>query len=172
MQGSAATQVWQPLWTKGDQIGMPGFYESWYFNETGRWYQVDHNFKAQAVEKMEITGDWQPANSGLKVKRQGSELTIPFYGHQVALKGSSDSNSGYAKITLQDSSGAAIYSSVADFYSKATETSFKFVSPSLAIGNYRLIIEPLGKHPAWSDKKKSVYGSKDDYVRVGSVFIR
>ena len=66
--------------------------------------------------------------------------------------------------------GKEIYTSLVDFYSKHPEKAIRFITPEFEKGNYELRVEVTGIMPTWTDKTKTIYGSKDTYVSITGIY--
>lgn len=170
-QGSAATQVWQPITVNVDEISIPVFYESWYFNKHNQWFPVKLDLKSirNTIKKQ---GSWSISENLLKSNEKGASITFAFKGKQVEVRGLSNNTSGYAKVILRNSKNEEIINTIIDFYSKNEISSQKFLSPALEPGNYTLAIEVMGEHGVWSKKDGTIFGSTDDYVIIEDVLFR
>ncbi|WP_166670710.1 hypothetical protein [Olivibacter sp. XZL3] len=155
-QASAATQVWLPLQTRGKKLSIPEYWPSWDF------------LKAQPP----VTKDSVLNLSGtlpFHSNRKGDFISIPYDGNRIALVGESSSHGGYAHISVSESSGRVIYSSLVDFYSKVADTGIRFISPQLPVGDYVLQVEVSGEQPVWFSKKGDRFGSDDYWVKINGV---
>ncbi|MDR2919747.1 MAG: family 43 glycosylhydrolase [Tannerella sp.] len=170
-QGSAATQVWQPITVRGDEMSIPEFYDNWSFDENGIWSAASLNLKSIKKETHK-QGNWDTANDQFKSNDKGALITIPFTGEQVAIRGVTNNTSGYARVVLKNSRKEEVVNTIVDFYTKNEGITQNFVSPILELDKYILSIEVMGEHPAWSDKRKSDYGSTDNYIVIQDVLIR
>lgn len=170
-QGSAATQVWQPITVRGDEMSIPVFYDSWYFDKNSHWYSVNQNFRSvkTGIKKQ---GNWDISGNMFRSKEKGVSIVFPFTGRQVAVRGVSNDTSGYAKVIIRNDRNEEVINTIVDFYSKVETSSQKFISPLLEQGNYTIRIEVLGEHPFWSDKRVSRYGSTDNYVTIEDVLFK
>ena len=169
-QGSSATYVWQPVTVENGEMSIPRLQENW---------QIDFkNMKVQAVRNKSVnltavnkSGDWKTDNGIFSSNQKGAVVSYSFNGKRVGINAISNNTSGYGKITITSRKGKVVLNSIVDFYSLNEYSSQKFISPLLSKGNYTLTLEVLGEHPAWSDKRKSNYGSTDNFVVIEEVYI-
>jgi hypothetical protein len=103
---------------------------------------------------------------------KGAAFTTTFNGTQITLYGLSKSDGGYAKITIKNSKQQVVVSSIIEMYSKVDDLSPKFVSPILEKGSYSVELEVLGTHGNWSNKKKDIFGSTDNYIRLQKIVVK
>ncbi|MCC8087829.1 MAG: family 43 glycosylhydrolase [Rikenellaceae bacterium] len=172
IQKSSATYVWQPLIVKDGEISIPEFHQLWTIDfENAAWRDVENDMVKIDNSEISISGDWNADNVRLRSNEKGAVLTYKFSGSQVAIEGAADGISGYAKVNIKNNKGNNVLSTIVDFYAKAPETSLKFMSPALEVGEYTILIEVMGVHSKWSDKRFNDYGSKDDYVTVTGIYI-
>ncbi|MGD9930346.1 MAG: family 43 glycosylhydrolase [Mangrovibacterium sp.] len=170
-QGSAATQVWLPISLKDNSFSIPEFIDKWRVDfPEAKWSPVAF-VKESIKEKIrDRKGNWQVEAGLTTANEQGALLTYSYKGRQVGIQGVSNNTSGYARIAIKDGDNREIINTVVDFYSKYEDESLKFVSPRMKKDNYTMTIEVLGEHGTWSDKRKNVFGSTDNFVRVADVF--
>lgn len=169
-QGSAATHVWLPVTVDKEGMSIPEFYESWYLDLSDCTWQFVALGMQFAKESTALRkGDWYKAGSTFRSRDKEAMLTYSFRGKQVGIRGISNATSGYAYVTLKDSKNRKVLGTVVDFYSLYEYSSLKFLSPILDADDYTLTIEVMGEHPAWSDKRRSDFGSTDNYVIVEEV---
>lgn len=172
-QGSAATQVWQPITVKGDGMSIPVFHENWRANLSDASYSPV-NQKGTSIKNKYKTqkGNWDDSDNRLQSKEKGAVIAYAFKGKQISIHAISNNTSGYAKIIIKDHRNKDVINTIVDFYSLYEYSSQKFLSPVLKSGNYTLSIEILGEHPKWSDKRKSDYGSTGNLVIIDDVFVK
>lgn len=170
-QGSAGTYVWQPITINGDEMSIPLYYESWYFDKSNQWFPLYSNLTPikKSVQKQ---GNWDISDKTFKSKDRGASITFSFKGKQVSLRGFSNNMSGYAKVILRNSKNEEVINTIVDFYSKKEDSSQKFLSPKLKFDNYTLHVEVMGEYPFWTDKTKNYFGSTDNYVTIESVLFK
>lgn len=175
-QASAATYVWQPLLVSGHKLSIPHYSEVWTVNSvTGEhksatldWMTITHDNQKQVQYK----GLWSDSARLKRSDERLASMTTRFVGRQVGLYAQSGPQGGYAQVTLQNSKGKMILSSVIDMYCRYPVTSLKFLSPSLPRGAYTLTLTVLGEKSNWSDKKKTAYGSTGYFVSVDRILVR
>ena len=170
-QGSAATYVWHPISVDGNKMSIPEFYESWNFDKDNRWFPVGADMMS-VKNSIRTQGDWTTSGNTYKSNGKGAVLYCSFRGKQVSLSGLSNDTGGYAKVIIKNSKGKEILNTVIDFYSKYEYSSQKFLSPVLDVDNYTVLIEVMGEHPAWSDKRKADYGSTDNFIVIDNILFR
>lgn len=170
-QGSAATQVWLPITVDKDEMSIPSFYESWHFDKDNRWYSVNKDLRSIKNE-IKHHGDWNQNDNNFKSKEKGDKLSVSFQGKQIAVKGLTNNLSGYAIVVLKNSQEEVVLDSYIDFYSKQDDSSLRFLSPELKEDNYTFTIEVAGEHPFWSDKRRSHYGSTENFITVEDILVR
>lgn len=88
-----------------------------------------------------------------------------FHGTRCGLNGVARLDGGFAEVQLADSQGNPVLSTVMETHCKYNESSPKFLSPRLELGDYVLTVTVLGEHFSWK-AKKGTYGSAGDYVSV------
>lgn len=171
LQGSAATYVWQPITIAVDgSISIPQFRQAWAIDlEKASWKEVDLDFNTISVRKIKSSGSWDISGNTFRSNEKGASLSFSFSGRQLSLSGKSDKISGYARLTITDSKGQEIISTILDFYCKYESPGVEFLSPLLEEGKYDVHIEVLGVHPASEDKRGNKFGSTDDYVTITGV---
>lgn len=170
-QNSSATYVWQPIVVKGDEMSLPAFYESWGFDQDNHYFPVDHKLRS-IKQGLQLEGAWDIRDNRFKSNQKGSVITFTFTGEQVSIRGVSNDTSGYAQVVLTNGKKQEVYRTIVDFYCKNEVSELKFLSPVLPPDEYTLSVEVMGEHPAWSDKRKSDYGSTDDYIIIEDVLCR
>ncbi|MFI2565555.1 family 43 glycosylhydrolase [Paenarthrobacter sp. NPDC018779] len=148
-QASAATYVWQPLTTKKGRLEIATFASSWN-PKTGNTVEV--------------------AGPGIKIDFEsdlaGETLEVPFDGSGITLMGTAQPNGAYACIDIMDSKENCITSSYVSFYAKVPEHGYRYVSPQLTPGTYRLVLTVDGALIEWSDKRGERFGSAGTKVSV------
>ena len=173
-QASAGTQVWLPVTVKDDDIlSLPEFYPAWRLNASHKagWQTVETTSTSIQNSGVQEHGHWETKAGVRRSNEQGSTLSYTFQGQQVGILAQMDNASGYAKITIRNQEGYELISTIADFYSLHACTSSNFLSPVFEPGRYTLVIEVLGEHPQWSDKRKTDYGSTDNYIQIADVLL-
>lgn len=166
-QGSAGTYVWLPIEVKGKEMSLPYFYDSWIvdFSKKENWRAL--NLKSESlINQSSQKGLWIKEDDILQSNEKGSLITCTFEGQQIAIKALVNNKSGYAKVQIKDENNTNVLNTIVDFYSNVKSISQNFISPVMEFGKYTLTIEVMGEHPKWSDKRKSDYGSTDNYIQV------
>ena len=164
-QGSAATYVWQPIQVDGSHISIPEYHQFW---DARTLQTVNPVNKRKRITNKFITpmGDWKQENGRWQSLKKGSILSVKFKGEPLAIRGLSNVNSCYAKVSIVDAAHDTLFSTLIDFYSNVTEDAIKLITPAMKKGNYRLLIENTADMPICMDKRKRVYGSKGTQVNV------
>lgn len=167
-QASAATYVWLPLQVDGEKISLPEYWQCWDVNNVK---PVDPLANGKEVAPKDIlTGkasNWQAMDGKMASNVKGDHMEIPFVGTQIAIVGETNSQSGYARVTLtNEQTDEVIISSLIDFYSKSPDNALRYLSPKVAKGKYKLKIEVTGISPTWTDKTKTIFGSTDRFVTI------
>jgi hypothetical protein len=119
--------------------------------------------------KFNTPDNWELSNNRMASNVEGSTVETPFKGTRVAITGETNNKSGYARVTILNSTGEIMYSSLVDFYTKYTTTGIRYLSPVMPEGDYALIVEVTGISPVWTDKTKTIYGSTDSYVTLNGI---
>jgi hypothetical protein len=172
LQGSAATYVWQPITVTGDSMSIPKYHESWKIDFPKlRVSDVSIEKKSAKSKYLIEKGDWETSDSRLISKGKGAAITYSFKGNQVGINAISNNTSGYARVIIRNSKNEEVINTLVDFYSKYEYSSQKFLSPVMKKDHYTMSLEVLGVHPKWSDKRKSDYGSTDDFVIIEDIFL-
>jgi hypothetical protein len=177
-QASSATYVWQPLSVSGTSLSLPAYREAWQidlktgitsFAETGKKVidNTDKKLIAYQGEWLHTSDTATMSSSNVK----GATFSIKFSGRQVGLRGLLRPNGGYAKVTLTNAQGKKLYSALVDTYCKYPVKSLAFLSPVLTKGQYTLTVTVAGEHGTWSDKRRSNYGSIDNFVSLDKILI-
>ncbi|WP_320167743.1 family 43 glycosylhydrolase [Mangrovibacterium marinum] len=171
-QGSAATQVWQPISLNGESMLIPEFIESWRVDFSNATWTPDKLDKRPIKEEFKtMEGNWEVLKN-LKVSNQkGAIATYAFNGRQVGLNAVSNNTSGYAKVIIRNSKKDEIINTIVDFYSKYEYSSLKFLSPLMEKGNYTISIEVMGEHGVWYNKAGDVFGSQNDFIMINDLFV-
>lgn len=177
VQHSAATYVWQPLEVNGETLHLP-YYEKWNIDlKTGKWANTEITGKSFLANDAAISfsGDWkQSTENNVNVFRsntKGDSFSLNFTGSRVILYGLSQSDGGYATVTVKDAKGEIVANSTIEMYSKVPDHSPKYVSPILKKGNYNLELTVLGKHGNWTNKRKDTFGSTDNYISLEKIVV-
>ena len=177
-QASAATYVWQPIKVDGHKISIPEYQAGWKINTaTGELSTVKQGRTIDNSDEKQIQykGNWQHQLSDtLSLSRsdiKGDTFSFSFSGSRVAFYGQASPDGGHALVTVINSKGKSLVSSVVDMYCKYPTSTLKFISPVLKKGSYTLRIQVLGERGNWSDKKKNVYGSTGYFVSLDKIII-
>ncbi len=177
LQASAASYVWQPFTVSGTTIFIPKFMDAWRVNTTTGAVSAVAISNQTTEPKKTITykGQWQHTGTGdtaiNNTDASGAAVSVKFIGKQVGFYSATGPNGGYAKVTIQNSAGKTMLSSVVDMYSNYPVTALRFISPEMTKGSYILTLTPLGEHSKWSDKRKADYGSKGNVVSLAKVVV-
>lgn len=168
-QGSAGTYIWQPITVTDDSMSILDFHENWQVNfANAGWASV--KLKKKSIKNGHTQGNWETIK-GTKVSNQkGASITYSFNSCQVGITAISNKTSGYAKVIIKNSKNEEIINTIVDFYSKYEYSSLKFLSPLMEKDQYTLSIEVMGEHGVWTDKRKNIFGSTDNYIRIENVF--
>lgn len=162
-QGSAATQVWQPIELNDEGLLISEFHENWYLNPNNQYIPFDLNLKHH---KESVSGYLFVSD------KKGANITVAIKGKQIGIKGLSDNTGGYARIIVKNSKGEEIINTITDFYSKVEVSSLKFLSPELPEDDYTVSVEVLGEHGVWFKKDGTGFGSTNDYVKIKDILFR
>lgn len=184
MQGSAATYVWQPITLEDGKMSIPEFHQAWKIDlENASWSSAELEFDKLPESEIKTSGKWSSRTTEVKIdgksrkessilsKEMGATLSCTFKGRQIAVYGISNNMSGYAKLTISDNNDNEVLSTILDMYSKYELPGLKFISPVFDEGEYTLAIEVAGIHPVWTDKSKTIFGSKDDNVTITGIYV-
>ena len=153
-QRQAATYVWLPIEAKDGVLSIPEYWEQW--NPlTG----LQTAITGKAAGKQ-----WQSA-------RVGDTFIYKYKGTQVGLLGNTDSESGYADITIKDKAGKVVFQTSVDFYSLVPAQGLRWLSPRLPKARYTLEVKVSEMKPNWTDKSKTQYGSKGHKVEITGVLV-
>lgn len=176
-QNSAATYVWQPLEVSGDSIALPDFKQAWTVDlKEGTWTRATIGEETIGISDSAATFSkaWEPSLDEYADRRsneKGASVSVQFSGTQIGFYGVARPAGGYGKISITDASGKEVLSSTIDMYCKYTEESLKFLSPKFPAGEYTLTLTVEGARGNWSDKRRSDYGSTDDFVSLSRVMV-
>ena len=167
-QASAATYVWMPLQVKGNKISIPEYWQSWNIKTVK---PIDMLARMQPVSENSLTFSegWTKRDDTWESNTKGAVLSVKFNGNKLAIAGVSQPTGGYARIHITKD-GKEIYASLVDFYSKHPEKAIRFITPEFEKGNYELQVEVTGIMPTWTDKTKTIYGSKGTYVSITGIY--
>jgi hypothetical protein len=178
-QASSATYVWQPLTLSGRTISIPRYLNAWQINtSTGKvsvGRQQGKTISHTDQKAIRYRGSWQHLSSDtLSVSRTDEKdagFSVTFSGTQVGWYAAAGPYSGYAGVRLTNSEGKEVLTAIVDMYSKYTESSLRFVSPVLPRGRYTLRVTVRAEHGSWTDKKKTIYGSKGNFVSLEKIVV-
>jgi hypothetical protein len=177
-QASAATYVWQPINISGNSISIPTLRQGWLIDTKTGVVSAStdkENFaKAKPAKHINFKGEWKNLSVvGIgKVwasDEKDASVSVSFKGTQIHLYGLCDDVGGYASVKLLSKKGDILATSILDFYCKNIVTDLKYVSPVLSKDTYILKISVLGERGNWSDKRRSIYGSKGNFVKLGNI---
>jgi hypothetical protein len=175
-QASAATYVWQPLTISENNIAIPNFYEAWNVDKsTGTVNSsIIKGKKLSAKDKRIVySGNWQQDTLSIKSSdEKGASFSFHTKATQIAVYALARSDGGYASITIINSLGKTIASSVVDFYSKYPATTLKFISPILLKDDYTIKVAVLGEHWHWQEKSGKLSGSKGNMISLDKIIVR
>ena len=156
-QASAATYVWLPMQVDGDKLSISSYWQSWNVKK-----MQSENVLRQAIYKKPLL---------LKSNQVGESVKLKFVGTHVAVVGSTDVHGGYALVSVLNTQGDTVYSSLIDFYSKVPQEGIRVITPKLSYGRYTLEVKVTGEKTNWSDKRKNLYGSDDVFVNTSRVYV-
>ncbi len=156
-QASAATYVWMPMKVDGEKLSIPSYWQSWNVREVKSEDILNH-----VVYKKPLF---------LNSNQAGKSVKIDFAGTHVAVVGKTNSHSGYALVSVLNTLGDTVYSSLIDFYSKVPQDGIRVITPKLPYGQYTLEVSVTGERPNWSDKRKSLYGSDDNFIQTDMAYV-
>ncbi len=175
-QASAATYVWQPLTIAGTSISIPEYRQAWSINtSTGvaSTVQVDSKIIDNSDKQfISYSGIW--VNDTLSMMSSAvkeASFTVKFKGSQIGFYGLARPNGGYARVTIRNSKGKTVLSSIVDMYCKYPVQSLRFLSPMLKRDHYTFMVSVMGEHGNWSDKKKNIYGSTGNAVSLDKLVV-
>ena len=152
-QQSAATYVWLPMRTNGNDLMIPDYWEAW---------------SPATVSRLNLAT--QHTAGGWTGEKPGDTYTQKINGGQhIAIYGTTDSQSGYAGISIKDNKGREVFATSIDFYSKIPATGLRWVSPKLPKGSYTLKVRVSDMKPNWTDKAKTQYGSTDYQIKITEI---
>ena len=151
-QHQAATYVWLPVEAKDSVLSIPEYMESW---DVATGKPVNLPLKTIAL--------------GRTLTQPGETFTTQFDDSRIGLNGTTDENSGYAEITIFDEKNQVVFETFVDFYSKASASGLRWLSPVLSKGKYTLQVRCSEMKPNWTDKKRIIYGSKGYKVEISEV---
>jgi hypothetical protein len=175
-QASAATYVWQPITFVGDSLSIPRHREAWKINQaTGVASSVGIPKKIIAGTSKQITYSGKWSNDTLSMRssdEKDASFAVKFKGTQVGLYNLARPDGGYARITLSNSKGKTILTSVVDTYSKYMVSSLKFMSPLLPKDDYTLVVSVLKENWFWVNKKQVRSGSGGYFVSLDKIVVK
>lgn len=170
-QASAATQVWLPLTTKGTNLSIPQYWQSWN-PETVQPVNLSKYSKGVKKIKPVPASTWKKTEQGHRISNvKGSRLEAFFTGNQLAIKGETNSQGGYAEIRILGEDGHTVSSQVIDFYSKVPSKGIRYISPLLPKGKHKLEIEVMGENGVWYNKAGDRFGSDDYFITIEDILI-
>ena len=175
-QASAATYVWQPLRIEGSSISIPAYWQAWRINmSTGvaSTVQVGGKIIENSDKRfISCSGKWMKDTlSVMSSDVKDATFSVKFKGSQIGFYGLARPDGGYARVTICNSKGKTVLSSIVDMYCKYPVQSLQFLSPMLKKDNYTLMVSVIAEHGIWSDKRKNVYGSTGNYVSLDKLVV-
>ena len=153
-QASAATYVWQPLRIADDTAQLTEFLPAWSPDEGS---------------STDISGT--PVEAAFTAGAPGPALDLSFEGRAVAVMGSTDAGSGYARITVSDARGETVHAGYIDFYSAIQGNGLRYLTPELPAARYRLRIEATGEMPICFNKAGTRFGADGSQVSVSGLVV-
>ena len=174
-QASAATYVWQPIVISGNLLSIPNYQDAWKIDVATGLASVTENREEiikNTDKQIQYNGNWKHTDSESRSDEKEASFSIQFTGQQIAMYSIVGSENGYAKVVLTDRKGKIIVSALIDMYSKFSMATPVFRSPILKKGNYNLTVSVTGERPNWSDKKKTIYGSKASFISINQIKIK
>lgn len=156
-QASAATYVWMPMKADGEKLSIPSYWQSWNVQEI-KYEDVLNN----AEYKKPLL---------LNSNHTGKSVKLDFTGTHVAVIGRTDAHNGYGLVSVLNAQRDTVYSSLIDFYSKVPQEGIRVITPRLPYSQYTLEIKVTGERPNWADKRKSLYGSDDNFVQTSMAYV-
>ncbi|MBM6991963.1 MAG: family 43 glycosylhydrolase [Prevotella sp.] len=155
-QRSAATYVWLPLQTEGTRLSIPEYLESWDVLASTSSHTVVPDFPTTTVSE-------KPA--------LGRPLRLKLHKNQrIAIFGKTHDHGCYADIEIRKGKKQVIRQTI-DLYSSAPAEGLRYLSPALKKGKYTLIITASPMRPNWTDKSRTIYGSKGNAVDLTRIAI-
>jgi hypothetical protein len=176
-QASAATYVWQPISISGESITISKYKTAWQINLPSRTKTAapGQKFLPNTDKRISYFGNWQPSkDTTIRVKSSDTKndsCSIKISGTQIGLYCLAQPTGGYAQVKLRDSKGETILSCIIDTYCNYTAPMLKFMSPVLPKDTYTLTVYVMGEHGNWSDKRKSTYGSKGNFIAIDKIMV-
>lgn len=156
-QGSAATNVWLPMKVDSLKLSIPEYMQAWDAN----------SFKPVEILK----GKEKVFDETWASHTKGDSLSVSFTGTQAAVCGPTGKDCGYALVSITDSKGQTVHSSLVDFYSNVPfPSSIRIITPQMPRGKYKVTIEATGTQPNWSDKHGNKFGATDCFIRVDGIY--
>ena len=152
-QQSAATYVWLPMRTNGNDLMIPDYWEAWSPATVSRL----------SLATQHIADGWTGEKPGDTYKQKING------GQCIAIYGTTDSQSGYAEIAIKDNKDREVFATSIDFYSKIPATGLRWVSPKLPKGGYTLEVRVSDMKPNWTDKTKTQYGSTGYQIKITEI---
>ena len=74
-------------------------------------------------------------------------------------------------VSVLNTHGDTVYSSLIDFYSKVPQEGIRVITPQMPYGKYTLEVMATGEKANWSDKRKNLYGSDDSFVQTSQFYV-
>jgi hypothetical protein len=177
-QASAATYVWQPLVVKDGTISLPEYRDAWTIDtKTGLAgaAAISGGTIDDGDARVAYRGDWRRGAKPVThrvANAKDASFTMKFTGTGASLYGVAAADGGYARVTLADSRGKTVVTSVVDMYSQYTAPALKFASPVLPRDTYAMTVSVLGENWYWVNKKGDRSGSQGVAVAFDKVVVR
>ncbi|HTN37166.1 MAG TPA: family 43 glycosylhydrolase [Arachidicoccus sp.] len=179
-QASAATYVWQPISVSGYKLSIPDYQQAWQVNTTtGVAAPVNLGGDEQEVvisntdNRITYIGKWLRDTLSVRSSdAKDAHFSIEFTGQQIGWYGLSRPDGGYAKVTIKNSKGITILSSIIDSYCKYTVSELKFISPVLPKDKYTITVSVMRERGNWSDKRKRLYGSTGYFISLDKFIVK
>ena len=144
-------------------MSIPEYWEQW--NPlTGKQSSVDGKAAFESEQARPKGKRWQSA-------RVGDTFKYKYEGTQISLYGNTDSESGYADISIKDKAGRIVFQTSVDFYSLIPAKGLRWLSPHLPKAKYTLEVKVSEMKPNWTDKTRTQYGSKGHKVEITGIVI-
>ncbi|MQN82122.1 family 43 glycosylhydrolase [Prevotella copri] len=156
-QTSAATYVWLPMQVNAEKLSIPFYWQSWDAEKV-----KSHDVLKYARHRKPLL---------LYSNEAGKSVKTNFKGTHVAVVGKTDNHGGYGLVSVLNTHGDTVYSSLIDFYSKVPQEGIRVITPQMPYGKYTLEVMATGEKANWSDKRKNLYGSDDSFVQTSQFYV-
>lgn len=147
-QASAATLVFLPIWTAGEEMRIEKYRSAWLPDTLA-------DYSLEPEEPLSFSSN-----------QKGEQLEIKFIGSKIAVFGESGRHGGYADFNIYDRNGVLRHKAVIDFYCLIKQEGLRYVSPELPIGEYTLRITVTGTNGVWFNKRGDRFGSDNYFVKI------